>query len=91
MEHVSDVLHEQRGPAIVFSAGAFSQVQLRALCLPHEHFAWEAQTHSPSERPQQVVALVMMIESELVLRVLDEVNQLEMRSNEGRLQMMREE
>lgn len=31
--------HEQRGPETKFSVAAFSQVQWRADCLPHEHVA----------------------------------------------------
>ncbi len=33
---MGDIRHEQRAPATVFSVVAFSQVQLRADCLPHE-------------------------------------------------------
>jgi len=47
--------HEQRGPWTAFSAPAFSHVQWRADCLPHEHVACLAQTHS-ALLPQQVDA-----------------------------------
>ena len=43
----------------MFSVLAFSQLQLRADCLPQEHLAWEAQTQASSERPQQVVGFVI--------------------------------
>ena len=33
---MEDVRHEHRAPATVFSVEAFSQVQLRADCFPHE-------------------------------------------------------
>jgi hypothetical protein len=46
-------LQEQRAPSTLFSVAAFSQVQCRAGCLPHEQVASLAQTHPPS-RPQQV-------------------------------------
>lgn len=78
------LLHEHLGPATVFSVVAFSQVQLRADCLPQEHLACEAQTQPSPERPQQVVGTVMMsfevvslsvlvmrAEAGKVLRVLD--------------------
>jgi len=46
-------LHEHRAPEITFSVFAFSQLQCRAFCLPHEQVASAAQMHPPS-RPQQV-------------------------------------
>jgi len=55
------LLHEQRGPATVFSVEDFSHVQLSADCLPQEHLACEAQTQSPPERPQQVVGTVIAL------------------------------
>lgn len=54
------LLHEHLGPVTVFSVAAFSQVQLRADCLPQEHLAWEAQTQPSPERPQQVLGTAMM-------------------------------
>ncbi len=53
------ILHEQRGPARVFSVAFFSQLQFMAVCLPHEHLASVAQMQL-SARPQQVVGLVMV-------------------------------
>jgi len=52
--------HEHLAPATVFSVAAFSQLQFKADCFPHEHLAWLAQTQLPSERPQQVVGTVIL-------------------------------
>ena len=43
-----------RAPTTLFSVAAFSHVQFRALCLPHEQVALEAQRQDSPERPQQV-------------------------------------
>ena len=61
MEGANDLRQEHRAPATVFSVLAFSQLQLRADCLPQEHLAWEAQTQASPERPQQVVGTVMVV------------------------------
>ena len=55
-----DLRQEHRAPATVFSVLAFSQLHLRADCLPQEHLAWAAQTQASPERPQQVVGTVMV-------------------------------
>ena len=55
-----DLRQEQRAPATVFSVFAFSQLHLRADCLPQEHFACWAQTQAWPERPQQVVGTVIV-------------------------------
>ena len=44
---------------MVFSVAFFSQEQFIADCLPQEHVAFCAQTHS-SDRPQQVVGLTIL-------------------------------
>lgn len=62
--------HEHRAPATVFSVFAFSQVQLRADCLPQEHLASAAQTQASPERPQQVLGTVMVIWEGLVVEAL---------------------
>ena len=56
-----DLRQEQRAPVTTFSVFAFSQLHLRADCLPQEHLACWAQTQAWPERPQQVVGTVMMI------------------------------
>lgn len=55
-----DLRQEQRAPVTVFSVFAFSQLHLRADCLPQEHLAFWAQTQAWPERPQQVVGTVMV-------------------------------
>lgn len=65
-----DLRHEHRAPATVFSVFAFSQVQLRADCLPQEHLASAAQTQASPERPQQVLGTVMVIWEGLVVEAL---------------------
>ena len=54
-----DILQEHRGPSILFSVAAFSQLQFIADCLPQEHLACKAQTQAPPARPQQVLGTVM--------------------------------
>lgn len=53
--------HEQRGPATLFSASAFAQVQLRALFSPQEHLAWLAQTQFWPSFLQQVLGATMLM------------------------------
>jgi len=48
--------HEQRGPAILFSVAALSQLQCRADFAPQEHLAWLAQTQPSLLLPQHVEA-----------------------------------
>lgn len=55
-----DLRQEHRAPATLFSVAAFSQVHLRADCLPQEHLAWAAQTQDSPERPQQVLGAGMV-------------------------------
>lgn len=56
-----DIRQEHRAPATAFSVVAFSQLHLRADCLPQEHLASAAQAQDPLERPQQVLGTVMVI------------------------------
>ena len=64
-----DLRQEHRAPATVFSVFAFSQLHLRADCLPQEHLAWAAQTQAWPERPQQVVGTVMVTLVEFIVGV----------------------
>ena len=50
--------HEHRGPAILFSVSAFSQLQSRAERLPHEQVDFAAHAQPSEERPQHVAGLV---------------------------------
>ena len=54
-------LHEHLAPTTLFSVVAFSQLQFRADCFPHEHLACEAHTQWPFERPQQVVGTAIAV------------------------------
>ena len=53
-----DIRQLHLAPSTLFSVAAFSHVQLRALCFPHEQVALLAQTQAESERLQQVVGRV---------------------------------
>lgn len=52
---------EHRAPVRAFSVFAFSQLHLRADCLPQEHLASAAQAQDWPERLQQVVGTVMVM------------------------------
>lgn len=68
-----DLRQEHRAPETVFSVFAFSQVQLSADCLPHEHLAWAAQTQFWPERPQQVDGTVMVSLEGLMEEMISEI------------------
>lgn len=56
------IRQEHLAPTTAFSFAANAHEQFKAGFSPHEHFAWEAQTHVEDElRPQQVDGSVMLL------------------------------